>query len=370
MIARVLGRLVPTLYFCCKICPFGAELLDFRRSHRLRWQSIALSMTVEILARPTANDILLYDVPLTLRATFYPLGFPLELATNSEAVIAAAKQSWGTFPVAYPVTPVSLNLAVTEEEDEEMPERPRFRSHQHLMSIVANVHNQVICDFSRGTASGWVTRSMAENTGMLRLRFLESSVMMMLVTAHLAPFHSALVTRNGVGVALCGESFAGKSTLAYACARSGWTFIADDGTFLLRNHQDRYAVGNPYSVRFREDAKFLFPELANCRVALRPNGALGMEVRTSELPVSTASGCSIDHVVFLRRSSSGPAKLNHFGAEGALAWLERAVLYGPAEIQAAQRQAYRRLLSAGIWELHYSDLSDAVNVLDQLGTAV
>lgn len=235
------------------------------------------------------------------------------------------------------------------------------------MSIVSDARNQVICDFSRGYASGWVTRPVAENPGFLRLHFLEASVMSLLVAAHLAPMHTALIARHGAGVALCGESLAGKSTLAYACAQSGWTLVSDDGTFLERRRADRYAVGNPHRLRFREDAKYLFPELADHKVARRHNGALGMEVETSELPIMTANGSSIDHLVFLRRSRSGRASMNRFSPAEALDWLEKAILYGPAEVRASQRQAYRRLVDAGVWELHYSDLEDAVRLLDELG---
>jgi hypothetical protein len=326
-------------------------------------------MPVEIEIPSASDDVILYDVPLPMRATLFPLGFPLELATNSATVVAAARQSWSSLEVAHPETPVSLSLAVTERDDERLPPRPKFRMHQHLMSIVSDAQNQVICDFSRQCASGWITQRVADSEDFLRLRFLESSVMSLLVTAHLAPMHGALVTRRGVGVALCGESFAGKSTLAYACARSGWTFISDDGTFLHRNRTDRYAVGNPYNIRFREDAKFLFPELEDFKVARRHNGALGIEARTSELPMTTAGGCSIDHLVFLRRSRSGPASINRFDASEACRWLEKATLYGPDDVRVSQRQSYRRLLDAGLWELHYSDLRGAVQLLDQLGAS-
>ena len=326
-------------------------------------------MPVELQTHSASDDIILYDIPLPMRATLFPLGFPLELATNSAAVIASAIQSWSSFEVAHPETPISFSLAVTEHDDERLPPRPRFRSHLHLMSIVSDAQNQVVCDFSRQCATGWITRIVAENAGFLRLHFLESSVMSVLVTAYLAPMHSALVTRHGVGVALCGESLAGKSTLAYACARNGWTFVSDDGTFLHRNRTDRYAVGNPHNIRFREDAKFLFPELADSKIARRHNGALGIEVRTSELPISTVGGCSIDHLVFLRRSRSGRPAMNRLEAAEATRWLEKATLYGPDVVRVSQRQAYRRLLDAGLWELHYSDLSDAVQMLDQLGAA-
>ena len=237
------------------------------------------------------------------------------------------------------------------------------------MSIVADAHNHVLCDFARSCACGWVTPRVADRPEFLRFHFLEPATMTVLVAAHLAPIHAALVTRDGIGLALCGDSFAGKSTLAYACARSGWTFVADDGAFLLRNRAGRFAVGNSSGIRFRTDAKILFPELSSCRVATRHNGALGMEVRTSQLSVSTARGCAIDHFVFLRRSASGPAHLDPFNAAEALRWFQRNVLYGPPEVQESQRRAYSRLLDAGLWELNYSNLSDAVQVLGQLGAA-
>jgi len=326
-------------------------------------------MPVELQTPPASDDIILHDVPLPLHATFFPLGFPLELATNSAAVIAAARQSWGLSSAAFSETPLLFSLAVTENESGQLPPRPKFRSHRHLMSIVSDAHHQGICDFSSGCGAGWISRRAAENPGFVRLHFLEAPVMTLLVAAHLAPMHGALVTRRGVGIALCGDSFAGKSTLAYACARNGWTFVSDDGTFLRRNSTDRYAVGNPNSIRFREDAKVLFPELAGFKVERRHNGALGIEARTSELPVTTSSGCSIDHLVFLRRTRTGPAGMDRFAKTNALRWLEKATIYGPEDVQESQRRAYHRLLDADIWELHYSDLGDAVSLLDQLGAA-
>jgi hypothetical protein len=324
-------------------------------------------MTAEIETPPALDDAFLSETPLPRRETFFPLGFPLELATNSEAVMAAARQCWGMFPAAYPGTPLSLCITVTEHEDDRVPPTAKFRTQQHLMSIVADARNHVTCDFSRGCAFGWVTRRVAEDTEFVRPFFLEAPAMTMLLTAHLAGIHGALITQHGVGTVLCGESFAGKSTLAYACARSGWTLVSDDCTFLLRNQTGRYAVGNPYSVRFREDAKTLFSELENCRITSRLNGKQGMEVQTSDLPISTANGCVIDHVVFLRRSSSGPAKMSRFHPDDGLAFLERTMaFYGPEEVQASQHQTYRRLLDAGTWELHYSKLSDAVELLNQL----
>ena len=58
-------------------------------------------------------------------------------------------------------------------------------------------------------------------------------------------------------------------------------------------------VGDPHTIRFREDALDLFPELADQMPVVRPNGKIAIEMFTRELPIDTAPGCSIDHVVFL-----------------------------------------------------------------------
>jgi hypothetical protein len=300
------------------------------------------------------SDLFLEELPVQECATFFPLGFAVELSTNSKAVMAAARLSWGRFPEGQAGPPLTLCITETERfDDERLPAAPKFRTHGHLMSIVADARNHVVCDFSRGCAFGWVTQRVAEQTDFLRFHFLEGPVMTMLVAAHLAPIHGALVSRNGVGVALCGESLAGKSTLAYACARRGWTFVTDDATYLLRdqirNRAGFRAVGNPYSARFREHARSLFSELENCRATAKLNGAPGMEIATSELPVATAGGASVDHLVFLRRSGAGSARIERFAATRALQWLEGEVLYGPAEAQRSQQESYRRLVDgAGI----------------------
>src|SRR5260370_31165032 len=147
-------------------------------------------MLVATEIAPALQDIFVHDVPLPLREKFFPLGLSLELATNSEAVIAAARQSWGMFQETYPEAPVSICLAVTEDPGGEMPPRPQFRSHQHMMTIVSDAHNQVICDHSRNCASGWVTSRVAGSAPFLRFQFLEAAVMSLLVQAHLAPSRS------------------------------------------------------------------------------------------------------------------------------------------------------------------------------------
>lgn len=235
------------------------------------------------------------------------------------------------------------------------------------MSIVSDSENFLSCDFRSAFAFGWVAQATVSDHGFFRYYFLEAAVLSMLGQLYFAPIHGALVQRDGRGVLLCGDRYAGKSTLAYACARSGWTFISDDGTCLVRDRSDRYAVGNPHRLRFREDAKLLFPELRPFLPAERPNGKIAIEVSTNQLSgISTAEGCVIDHVVFLNRPTEVP-KLVPLGAEAALSWFEPdSKACGTKDIQKLQHQAYRRLLNASVWELRYRDLDYAIARLERL----
>jgi hypothetical protein len=314
----------------------------------------------------TLHDPVLSEFELPQRAVYYPFGFALELQTNSEEVIRAAEQSWGLFTPEFDGTPVRISLGVSENSQSPLPPPPGFRSRGHLMSIVSDAENFVICDFSRGFAFGWVTPAVAANHGFLRYHFLEAAEASLLDQLHLAPIHAALVARNGKGVLLCGESFAGKSTLAYACARAGWTYVSDDGTCLLRDRNDSYGIGNPHVIHFREDAKGLFPELVDRLVTTRTNGKPSLEIFIRELPISLATGSAVHHVVFLNRGESGPARLKHYSKSEFLLWCERCISYGEEDVRAAQRRSYQRLAGVGTWEMDYDDLDSAVKCLEAL----
>ncbi|HUA20328.1 MAG TPA: hypothetical protein VMB25_16385 [Bryobacteraceae bacterium] len=311
-------------------------------------------------------DPVLSKAGLPLSRTFYPYGFPLELETNAEDVLQAAEEGWGAFLPAFDAAPVRLLLGVIEGEPEALPLRSAVRARGHLMSIVANARNFAVCDFEQGFAFGWVTPEVAADHSLLRYRFLIAAGTTLIEQRSLASLHGALVARNGLGVVLCGDSLAGKSTLAYACARAGWTFISDDGTFLVRSRTDRYAVGDSHTFRFRDDAPSLFPELAEFMPVIRPNGKIGIEVFTRELAIATAAGCNVEHLIFLNRHHAGAPRLRRCGKERAREAWEAHAIFGGEGTRTAQQQCYLRLLEAGLWEMDYSDLEGAVARLEHL----
>jgi hypothetical protein len=324
------------------------------------------SMPKALSASPVTADPVFSAFELPLRRTFYPLGYPLVLETNSHDVLQAAEESWGAFERMFDQDPVRVCLGVAEDDSGSPAPAPVIRSREHLMSIVADRENFMLCDFDRGFAFGWVTRSTAADHPLLRYQFLAAGGAMLAQQRAFAPLHGALVMRNGCGVLLCGESCAGKSTLAYACARAGWSYVSDDGTFLVRSREDRYAIGDPHGIRFRADAPGWFPELAGHAPTVRPNGKTAIEIRTHELDISTTPGCVVDHVVFLDREQGEAASVQRYSAERALEYWAQYSVFGSSDVRAEQRRCHERLLRAGLWRMQYSYLDGAVAKLEQL----
>ena len=310
-------------------------------------------------------DAFLTGFELELRRTFYPLGFPFELETNSPEVIAAASEGWGAFAAQFNQTPVRLCLAVTDSATPLLTPKSVFASREHLMSMYGDAENFMMFDFRRGFGFGCVTRGTAADHPLIRYRFL-TAALMLVEQRYLAPLHGALIVKNGRGVMLCGESLAGKSTLAYAACRAGWAYVTDDGVSLVRDRPDLFAVGDYLSLRLREDARRFFPEIAERLAVVRPNGKVAIEILTRSLPIATLPGHSVEHVVFLDRQNSGHASLQRYPREKALAHWERHTSFGATEVRSAHLQCQQRLLEVGLWEMRYSGLADAIDCLERL----
>ena len=129
-----------------------------------------------------------------------------------------------------------------------------MRAQSNLLAGVAGRENFQCCDLEKGFAFAWVTEAVVENTDFFRYHFLEAMTWCLLDTRHLVSIHAACVALNGRGMLLAGNSGVGKSSLAYACARRGWTYTSDDATSLVRRDRGRTALGNPRVFRFRGTA--------------------------------------------------------------------------------------------------------------------
>jgi hypothetical protein len=229
-------------------------------------------------------------------------------------------------------------------------------------------NNFAVCDLDRRFAFSWLTPATARDHEFVRYFFLDTIVQVLSWQTHLTPrVHASCVARNGRGVLLCGESGAGKSCLAYACARRGWSFITDESTALVRGSQDRLAVGKPRQMHFRDTAAEIIPELEGRLAKRNAVGKISIEVHTAELPdIRTAFHCRVAAVVFLNRHAGGPARLLPLSAEDAFNRLEPDLPLFQEPLHEKNRASLRYLVEAGAFELRYRDLEEAATVLESL----
>ena len=304
---------------------------------------------------------------LPLRATYYPLGFPADVATNSIEILEQFAVLWGAFRKRQDTAPIRCEALLVEEALGECPAAAEYRLMLPFAMSVADANNYCIADLERGKATISVSRSALRDPHFVRYFLLGMSTCC-ITSCYATPVHSGCVSLNGRGILLCGDSGAGKSTLAYACARAGFTYVNDDSTYILDGGTAREVAGNCHQVRLRPAATALFPELSECKTTMRAAGKPSIELPTAPMAnIACAQTARVDFIVFLNRHSPGPAKLLPFDRKSATEWMHQ-VPFGPVESLARQYASIENLLKTEILELHYSDLDSAIHSLRLLAS--
>src|SRR5262249_45610138 len=151
--------------------------------------------------------------------------------TNSEDILAVAKESWENFQKSIAQPPVEMRVGVLEGGPAGCPPEPVYRQQWNIRSSVADAENFAVRDLKHGRAFAWLTRATVQNRAYLR-NFIET-MSWDLLAAFLTPIHAACVRFKNRGFLLCGDGGAGKSSFAFACAKRGWSYMADDSSSLV-----------------------------------------------------------------------------------------------------------------------------------------
>lgn len=303
---------------------------------------------------------------LSIREMFYPLGFPMELRTNSVEIVSQACGLWSIFEKRFDTKPIRVEVHVVEGDSVECPPAPVFRIALPLLINIADTGNYSIMDLEQNTTQVTLSRATLRHRRYLDYFLLGNAPLSHIATRYATPVHAGCVARNGRGVLLCGDSGAGKSSLSYACGRAGWTYVTDDASYLLNEGTGHLVTGNCHQVRFRPTAADLFSELEDLEITPRAAGKPSIEMPTVALPrMICAQTAHVDFLVFLNRRDQGPPMLAPYRKDVARHFM-RQVLYGLPESLAAQYAALERLLTVEVFELRYRDLDWAVDRLEML----
>jgi len=302
---------------------------------------------------------------LSLKKMFYPLGFPAEVSTNCTEVVEIMDELWGKFGKQYDTEPILAEVHVVEGGSAECPPPPVYRFISPLHLAVADGDNYCINDLQRTRSQMTLSRAALRNRLYAGYFFLGTPVTHV-ATRFTTAVHAGCVALDGKGVLLCGDSGAGKSTLSYACARAGWTYVADDGSFVLNDREDRMVTGDCHHVRFRPAAADLFPELKGMEITPRAAGKPSIELPT--LPMShmqCAQTAHVDYIVFINRHSGGPQELRPYRKDVARYAMQQ-TFYGMPEMRKKHNETIERLLEAEVFELRYTELDWGVERLQRL----
>jgi len=296
------------------------------------------------------------------------MGVPVDIGTNSESVLTVAHRLWSGYPPISGRDPIALRVMVEGIGVKPAP-IPSLLGQQHLMSIVRDSHNFAVCDLAASLGYARVTEDVALDGEYFRYHFLEAIIYTMMEARYFCPVHASCIALGGRAILLCGDSGAGKTSLAYACAKRGWTFLSGDATCIVRDRPEPSVAGRPFSIRFRSEARHLFPELGVFTPERRANGKLDMEIDTQELGLATALESRPVGLVFINRQRTGGARIGPFSREEAFEQCSRTICYGNADIRAAQTKALREFLTLPVAQLTYSDLDEAECALRRIATA-
>src|SRR5262249_51233573 len=146
------------------------------------------------------DDPLLRNLDLPHRATYYPLGFPLELISNSTKIHQAAAESWASYQPEFDTPAIEIRVVV--EGSGGVPPDPVFRSQGRLLTVVADRENHGCLDLGALFGYAFLTETTVEHQTWCRWFFLEAMAYAALAQRYVVPLHAACVESNGKGVLL------------------------------------------------------------------------------------------------------------------------------------------------------------------------
>lgn len=198
----------------------------------------------------------------------------------------------------------------------------------------------------------------------LKARLVEDA----LAASERIALHAAALVCQDRAMLLCGQPGAGKSTLCVALTQAGFGFASDDVTLVDAQGQ---AQGLCFHPTLKAGSWHLLPRLRDAIVAAPEHRRLdGAILRYLPMPQPRTGRHCVGWIVLLDRRPDAPAELSPVDPVTALRTLFEGAYAGRRRSNASDVRMMSDLVaSAKCLRLTYSDLQEAVALLDGLGKA-
>ena len=305
------------------------------------------------------HDPLRWGTVRPFKKTYNPIGIVLIVTSNSERVLEAAEESFGPYGQVTDSIPAEISIDLCEDTVFHQPgafPAPCFRALGHLFHISCGEGSFAIADLKSGRAVGFVAREIIEDGSYFRNVFLECLFYVMAVHYRVTPIHAAAVVHQKQGILIWGEPGAGKSTLAYACAKAGFQLVSDDVVHLQADPTSGHLIGwgRPWQIRLLPDAGDIFPELADEVPRLRSDHQWYLEVDLRKrLPSSPLLWCRPSVLLFLRRSAAAGVRLELIEWQQALSILKKDIYLTEESVLDRHYSMLRNLVQINAFYLNY-----------------
>ena len=218
--------------------------------------------------------------------TYFPLGCAVELISDNRHVFEAAEGAWSGWNNLFCTEPMRLHVRVMPGAAERVA--PVYRRSGDSVAFEGTGGDMATYSAASGEACIHVHESALSNPAWFLWHYLDAIVFTAFGSSYFTPIHAGCVSLDGRGILLCGDSGAGESSLAYACATRGWTLTSEDSVYMAGG-ADRVVAGSPFRVHLRESSRLLFPELRQRAVEVMPNGKRAIRLTGSDLAAFSRS---------------------------------------------------------------------------------
>jgi hypothetical protein len=318
------------------------------------------------------HDPTLLDAQADLRAEYDALGIVVRIESNREEVLAAADLSFGPrrmAPSSAGETEFLVRLLAHQVHEEPgwQPRQPLIREQEHQLFISASRATVVAGDLSRHRCFGFLSPEAVSQPEFLRSGIVQTPVYRYITRTTMAGVHSATLARNGRTVMLRGKAGAGKSTLAYAAIRAGFSLIAEDVAYVRRGASGFELLGLPWLMYLVPDAARFFPEIAELPQVYRLNGEAKSMLDMRRYYPNQSLGCGpLGPIVFVERAQDATAALIPVEPADAVQLLDATAVSAERNDQHIE-VVWSAFLEQPIYRLQVgTDFDQAVEVLDQI----